>query len=118
MFGSIAEAVFYYAETEPDALFAADGKQSYTYRQAKNAAVAAAARLSSMGVTKGDRVMVECTQNVPYCITQLGIALLGAVFVVAAIGLKVIFSEHHRRKHQALNGEEEKPAEESENEEN
>ena len=44
--------------------------------------------------------------------------LLGAVFVVAAIGLKVIFSEHHRRKHQALNGEEEKPAEESENEEN
>ena len=81
MFGSIAEAVFYYAETEPDALFAADGKQSYTYRQAKNAAVAAAARLSSMGVTKGDRVMVECTQNVPYCITQLGIALLGAVFV-------------------------------------
>ena len=26
--------------------------------------------------------------------------MLGAVFVVGAIGLKVIFSEHHRRKHQ------------------
>ena len=81
MFESIAEAVFFYAEKTPDALFAADSKRSYTYLQAKNAAIGAAAQLASLGVKKGDRVMVECTQNVPFCVTQLALAVLGAVFV-------------------------------------
>ncbi len=46
--------------------------------------------------------------------------MLGAVCVVGAIGLKVIFSEHHRRKHGDVNGEEQntEAAEESDHEEN
>jgi len=81
MFQSIVEAVFYYAENTPEALFAADGRQVYTYAQAKNAVIGAAARLTDLGVSRGDCVMVECTQNAAYCICKLAIELLGAVFV-------------------------------------
>ena len=81
MFQSIVEAVFYHAECAPDALFAADSAQSFTYRQAKNAVLQAALRLAALGVQNGDRVVVECTQNAAYCICQQAIALLGAVFV-------------------------------------
>ena len=81
MFDSIVEAVFHYAERTPDALCAADLKQAYTYGGMKNAAVYVAAGLEKLGVKRGDRVLTECTQNAAYCACQLGIALLGAVFV-------------------------------------
>ncbi len=81
MFRSIAEAIFHYADETPQALCAADAKQAYTYAQMKNAALFAAAGLEALGVSRGDRVLVECTQNAAYCVCQLGIALLGAVFV-------------------------------------
>lgn len=81
MFQSIVEAVFTYAEKTPDALFAADGKQAYTYGQARNAVLNTAAQLTSLNVGHGDCVLTECTQNTAYCICKLAIELIGAVFV-------------------------------------
>ena len=81
MFNSIVEAIFYYAEKTPDALFAADNKQSFTYGQSKNAILRTAMDLKELGVGQGDCVVVECTQNAAYCICQQAIALIGAVFV-------------------------------------
>ncbi len=81
MFASIVEAVFSYADRTPDALFAADTKQSYTYFQAKNAILKTASDLKQTGISRGDCVLVECTQNAAYCICKLAIELLGAVFV-------------------------------------
>ncbi len=98
MFSSIVEAIFYYAGKTPDTLFAADSRQSFTYEQAKNAILKSAKELTALGVGKGDRVVVECTQNAAYCICQQAIALTGAVFVpfdrkMAADRLKEIIEE-------------------------
>ena len=81
MFNSIVEAIFYYAEKSPDALFVADSRQSFTYGQAQNAILRTAKDLKELGVGKGDCVAAECTQNAAYCICQQAIALIGAVFV-------------------------------------
>lgn len=81
MYRSIVEAVFNHAEKTPDALFAADARQSYTYAQAKTAVLQTAAQLADLNVSGKDCVMVECTQNAAYCICKLAIELLGAVFV-------------------------------------
>jgi acyl-CoA synthetase (AMP-forming)/AMP-acid ligase II len=80
-FESIVEAIFYHAKKTPDALFAADGKQSYTYEQARNAIIKSAWNLNKSGVHKGDMVVVECNQTAAYCVMQQAIALTGAVFV-------------------------------------
>lgn len=80
-FQSIVEAVFHYADVQPDALCIADGQHAYTYAQARNAIIIAAEALADLGVGKGDCVVVECTQNAAYCICQQALGLLGAVFV-------------------------------------
>ena len=81
MFQSIVEAIFHYAKETPDALCMADAQYAYTYAQMKNAMIKAADEMAALGVGKGDSVVVECTQNVAYCVCQQAIGLLGAVFV-------------------------------------
>ncbi len=81
MFASIVESVFHYADQTPQALCAADIRQAFSYAQMKNAALFVAKELHDLGVKRGDCVLVECTQNAAYCACQMGLALIGAVFV-------------------------------------
>ena len=81
MFESIPEAIFYFAEKSPDALFAADNKMAFTYKQAKNAILNAVKKFIDIGIKPDNKVIVECTQNTAYLICQHAIALVGGVFV-------------------------------------
>lgn len=80
---TLAEVFFDYAQTQPDALFAADGSGAFlTYAQALARARHVAARLrDGFGVRRGDRVVVRCAQSVGYLTVYLACNLLGAVIV-------------------------------------
>ena len=81
MHESIVEIVASHAGQSPDRLCAADKKGAYTYGELWELVKAAAGRLRSMGIKKGDFVMVECTQDAGFLACDLACELCGAIFV-------------------------------------
>ena len=70
-----------YAANTPDALFAADESGSVTYGEAFGMVSGAAAFLDGLGIQRGDRVLVSCTQNRQFLLAAYACQLAGAVFV-------------------------------------
>lgn len=81
MFNSIVEAVFHYADTQPDKLCLADDYGQVTYLQYRRKIQSYAACFQDAGVAAGDRVVVEACQTIDYLAIQLALQLLGAIFV-------------------------------------
>lgn len=86
-FHSVAAALIKHAEKIPDALAIADGNRAYTYREFYRASAVAASLLLQARIKKGDRVVVECTQDAHFIITGMAISLIGAVFVPVETGI-------------------------------
>ncbi len=78
---AIAEAVILHAERMPDACALADKEGPVTYGQLKNRMILCARTLKRSGVKSGDRVVMECTQDILFVTVNLACQLLGAVFV-------------------------------------
>jgi len=81
MFDSIVQAVFHYADVQPNKLCLADDQSEVTYSQYRQLIQRYAAVFHSAGVRAGDTVLVEACQTVEYLAMELAIQLLGAIFV-------------------------------------
>lgn len=81
MFKSIVEAVFHYAEVQPEKLCLADDKKKVTYGEYKSLILKYAAVFSADGISAGDKVVIEATQTVDYLAIQLALQIIGAIFV-------------------------------------
>lgn len=80
---SMVEILAYYADKQPEKLLAADDAgNEYSYAWAWESVKRAAQYLTcKLHIRTGDRVMVECNQDVLYLIVDLACELTGAVFV-------------------------------------
>ena len=65
----------------PEQLFAADISRTVRYKEARQFILTGAQRLEMLGVQRGDRVLVECTQNVSFLLLAIACQVAGAVFV-------------------------------------
>lgn len=81
MFNSIVEAVFHYADKNPDAFCLADDNVKLTYGEYKGKILKYAAVLKNLGTQKGDKVILEACQTTDYLAIQSALWLLGAIFV-------------------------------------
>ena len=81
MIRSIVEAVALHAKETPEKFCAADGRNEYTYETFWAYICGYAEHLSTLGIGKGDHVVVRNSQNAATLIAGLAIQLLGAVFV-------------------------------------
>lgn len=81
MYGSIVEAVFTNAATQPDKMVVADEKRSVTYAQYKEEICRFARDLRDMGVKKDDKIVAEASQTIDFLAFELAIHLVGGVFV-------------------------------------
>ena len=81
MFCSVAEAVLHYAEISPDKLCLADDNGSVTYWEYSELIRRYSCFFMREGIIKGDRVVVEANQSIDYLAIQLGLQVIGAVFV-------------------------------------
>lgn len=81
MFNSIVEAVFYYAEAQPEKLCLADDNKEVTYAEYAELILKYAHIFSNDGICKNDNVVVEASQTINYLAMELAIQLIGAVFV-------------------------------------
>ena len=81
MVNSIVEAVFRYADTQPDKLCLADDFGEVTYSQYRSKIQRYAACFAGMGLEKKDTVVVEACQTIDYLAVQLALQLLGVIFV-------------------------------------
>lgn len=81
MFQSIVEAVFHYAQTQPQKLCLADDNGKVTYKEYKEKIQKYAAYFSAAGIKKEDTIVVEACQTIDYLAVELALQLLGAIFV-------------------------------------
>lgn len=81
MYSSILEAIKYYSETAENKPAVIDSTAVYTYSQLYTKIREAAGALMKLGVSKGEYVVVECSQDAGYLILDFACELLGAVFV-------------------------------------
>lgn len=81
MFESIFEVVYKNAEKYPDKLCVADEEIAMSYSEYVSLSLKISSLMLSLGVEKGDRVVVEAAQNTKYLALQLGLQAIGAVFV-------------------------------------
>ncbi len=78
---SMVEILAEYAHTQPDTLFCADVTSEYTYKEAFQKTRELATKLVNMGIHAGECVMVECTQDSRFLITDFACELAGLIFV-------------------------------------
>lgn len=81
MINSIVEAVFRYADTQPDKLCLVDDRGQVTYREYREKICRYAACFLKEGLQAKDAVVVEAQQSIEYLAIQLALQLLGMVFV-------------------------------------
>ena len=81
MVNSIVEAVFRYADTQPEKLCLADDFGEVTYGQYRDKIRHYAACFADMGLKETDTVVVEACQTIDYLAVQLALQLLGVIFV-------------------------------------
>lgn len=78
---SIVEWIAFHAQQQPDRLCLADGAKAASYQQVWRNIYGLSRHLKTIGVSTGDCVLVECTQNVDYMICEFAIQLAGGIFV-------------------------------------
>ena len=78
---SLAEAVYRYSERIPDRNAIVDKQGAHTYAQLWEEISACARLLKDLGVDKGDRVVMECSQDALFLSVNLSCQLLEAIFV-------------------------------------
>lgn len=78
---SILQILFQNAEQKPDALCLADRHNRLTYRTYRARILGIANALAARGLTKGDRVIVRCTQDADFLALLHGVQLAGGVAV-------------------------------------
>ncbi len=80
---TLIEYLSSYAQTQPEALLAADSfGNRLSYAQAwRRAGVVAHRLVNGFGIHRGDRVALRCQQSVEYLVLCLACNLSGAVFV-------------------------------------
>lgn len=81
MYSSILEAVKQYSETQENKLAVIDSTAPYTYGQFYTKIKEGANALVKIGVSKGDYVVIECSQDARYLILDFACEMLGAIFV-------------------------------------
>lgn len=81
MINSIVEAVFHYADCQPDKLCLADDTGKVTYREYAQRIREYAGVFAADGIGANDKVVVEACQTIDYLAVQLALELLEAVFV-------------------------------------
>lgn len=81
MFHSIVEAVFHYADTQPDKLCLVDDIGQVTYQEYSEKVKKYASCFAQMGLKAKDTVVVEACQTIEYLAMELALQLLGIVFV-------------------------------------
>ena len=78
---TISDRIRQMAQTDPDRLCIVTDTQELTYGQIWQESLHYAAALRSMGLKKGERVMVRCTQDAFFLIMDFACTLAGIVFV-------------------------------------
>lgn len=78
---SIVEIIAYHAKEQPDKLCLADKDCELTYSEVWQCVCSFAEQLKKNGVTKNEKVVIECNQSVNYLICEFAIQLIGAIFV-------------------------------------
>lgn len=78
---SVVEAIFHYADIQPEKLCLADDNEKVTYNQYRDRITRMAACLQAEGIGAGDAVVTEACQTVEYLALQQALAVIGAVFV-------------------------------------
>lgn len=81
MFRSIVEAVLHYANIQPNKLCLADDNEKVSYKEYADRILKFASFFSSAGIQNKDFVIVEATQTIDYLAIELGLQLIGAIFV-------------------------------------
>ena len=80
-YSSIVENIARHVAGKGDKLCMTDGKSTLTYSEAWKTICGMADRLTSLGVKKGDCVVMECNQSVDYLICYFAIQKIGAINV-------------------------------------
>lgn len=78
---SIVEIIAYHAKEQPNKLCLADKDCELTYSEVWQCVCSFAEQLKKNGVTKYEKVVIECNQSVNYLICEFAIQLIGAIFV-------------------------------------
>ena len=78
---SLAEAVYLHAVSTPDRIAAADKSGPHSYAELWDDISLAAGVLKDLGVKKGSRLVMECSQDVLFLTVNLACQLLEAIFV-------------------------------------
>lgn len=78
---SIVEIIAYHAKEQPDKLCLADKDCELTYSEVWQCVCSFSEQLKKNGVTKNEKVVIECNQSVNYLICEFAIQLIGAIFV-------------------------------------
>ena len=78
---SIIEAVAAHAAEHPQRICFADIHDSVTYEQAVRSIILFARRIREENIQRGERILIECTQDVRFCIANLAAQLAGAITV-------------------------------------
>lgn len=81
MFHSIVEAVFHYADTQPDKICLIDDKGQVTYKEYAEKIKKYATYFTKMELHEKDTVVVEACQTIDYLAIELALQLLGIIFV-------------------------------------
>ena len=81
MFKSIVEAVFHYADVQPDKLCLVDDEGQVTYKEYADKIKKYAQCFVNAGLKEKDAVVVEACQTIDYLATELALQLIGSVFV-------------------------------------
>ena len=81
VFKSVVEAVFSYAQTQPEKLCLADENRTVTYSQYRDEICRMSSFLLDMGVKKEDCVVAEASQTIEFLAFELALQLIGAIFV-------------------------------------
>lgn len=81
MYKTIVDAVMHYGEVQPYKIAIADMHNKYTYEELSILSSKIATYIQEIGVSGGDKVIAECTQDSWYIAIDLACELIGAVFV-------------------------------------
>ena len=81
MINSIVEAVFRYAQVQPEKLCLVDDRGQVTYKEYKEKIQRYATCFRQVGLKAKDTVVVEAQQSIDYLAIQLALQLLGIIFV-------------------------------------
>lgn len=81
MYNSIFGAVLAHSKNTPDKMIVADCNERYSYCEMIATVMAVSDKIKELGVSCGDYLLVECTQQIEFLVIDLACQYLGVVFV-------------------------------------